>query len=240
MGSTEIRTSKNGKKYRAPAREPRYFVCDAALTSAGNQGRRCRIRVETPGMKCARHDRQSAFAPETNLEADLTSLLQKVGAVGSARRDPREVLLDTVSRAHQMVAVLDFMVREFEGEDLELLGLENEMRVVQVGRVAAAIPTKQALRASHIKSVLDLHGKWVAEAARISKMTISAGIEDRMVRLAEQQSRVIADVIRATLESLPISAETRAQALIEAARRLRGIGAEEPKLIMEGRVEEVA
>lgn len=187
-------------------------------------------------MKCSRHGSQSAFAPSTNLEADLTGLLKKVGATGIAHRDPREVLLDTVTRAHQMVAVLDAMVREFTSEDMELLGYEGDIEVVAVGRVATAIPTSKGLRASHIKAVLDLHGKWIAEAARISKATVSAGVEDRLVRLAEQQSRVIADVIRATLETLPISAEVRASALADAARRLRNMGPLEPKLILEGKV----
>lgn len=236
---TEIRYSKSGKPYRAVIRDPRFFVCGAALTSAGYQGRTCTKRVEKPGMKCARHARQSALAPQTDLEADLTKLLKKVGAPGQPHRDPREVLLDTVTRAHQMVAVLDSLIQGFTKEDMELLGYEGDIEVVAVGRVATAIPTSRALQASHIKAVLDLHGKWVAEAARISKATVSAGIEDRLVRLAEQQSRVVADVIRATIESLPISAEQRAWAMAEAARRLRGIGAEEPKLIMEGRSQEV-
>lgn len=214
-------------------------MCGAALTSAGYQGRTCTRRVEKPGMKCSRHARQSALAPQTDIEADLTKLLKKVGAAGQAHRDPREVLLDTVTRAHQMVAVLDSMIQEFTAEDMELLGYEGDIEVVAVGRVATAIPTPKALKASHIKAVLDLHGKWVAEAARISKATVSAGIEDRLVRLAEQQSRVVADVIRATIESLPISADQRAWAMAEAARRLRGIGAQEPKLVMEGRAEEV-
>lgn len=226
---------------RSRSQDPRLFVCEAALTSAGNRGRRCERHVSSPGEKCSLHQRQSAFSgPPTQLESDLVSLLKKVGASGEARRDPREVLLDTVTRAHQMVAVLDAMVRSFEDGDLELLGREGEMEVVSVGRVAAAVPTDRALRASHVKAVLELHGKWTKEAATISQMTIRAGVEDRLVRLAEQQSRLIADVIRGAVESLPLDSEVRRQLFVEIALRLRKAGAQEPVLVGPGQEVHVA
>jgi hypothetical protein len=59
-------------------------------------------------------------------------------------------------------------------------------------------------------------------------MALDAGIEERLVRLAENQSQVIVDVIRGTLEVLQLTPDQMALAMSEVASRLRAYAPAEP------------
>lgn len=199
-----------------------------------SKGRPCPNRVAAAGGYCPRHVARVLDGPapvgdqQAQILKDVSSLLKQVGSADAADlRDPRQVLLEQVTRSHQMVAVLDAMVRELTEADMRLLGYEDEA-------FSLGVLTRRALKARHVRAVLELHGKWVAEASRISKMTMSAGVEERLVRLAEQQSRLIADVIRGALEALPLSPELRQQAMHEVAYRLRALEAPAPLQVGSG------
>lgn len=59
--------------------------------------------------------------------------------------------------------------------------------------------------------------------ARVCKLTLDAGVDERRVRLAESQGRMIVDVIRATLLDLGIVESDEVDTVVS--RHLRAIGA---------------
>lgn len=59
--------------------------------------------------------------------------------------------------------------------------------------------------------------------ARVCKLTLDAGVDERRVRLAESQGRLIVDVIRATLLDLGIGDSEEVDEVVS--RHLRAIGA---------------
>lgn len=59
--------------------------------------------------------------------------------------------------------------------------------------------------------------------ARVCKMTLDAGVDERRVRLAESQGRMIVDVIRATLSELQVEETEEVHQVVS--RHLRAIGA---------------
>lgn len=59
--------------------------------------------------------------------------------------------------------------------------------------------------------------------ARVCKLTLDAGVDERRVRLAETQGQMIVDVIRATLKDLHVEDSDQVDAVVS--RHLRAIGA---------------
>jgi NADH dehydrogenase FAD-containing subunit len=59
---------------------------------------------------------------------------------------------------------------------------------------------------------VDLLGQWHDRLVRICAEAIRAGIEERRVRIAEQQGALVADVIRKILERLELTPEQAAKA----------------------------
>jgi hypothetical protein len=57
----------------------------------------------------------------------------------------------------------------------------------------------------------------------VTKAAISAGIEERRVRIAEAQGALVASVIRAILGDLDLSDEQQQKAAASVPRRLRAI-----------------
>jgi hypothetical protein len=67
---------------------------------------------------------------------------------------------------------------------------------------------------------------WMEERdrlARVCKLTLDAGVDERRVRLAESQGRMIVDVIRATLADLHVEQTEEVHQVVS--RHLRAIGA---------------
>jgi uncharacterized protein YgfB (UPF0149 family) len=70
---------------------------------------------------------------------------------------------------------------------------------------------------------------WMQERqhlARVSKAALDAGVDERRVQLAESQAETLADVIRAVLDGLGLSAEQRAMAINIVKTRLTAISAQ--------------
>lgn len=215
--------------------EPKPYRCGAMLTSAGRRGRKCGVRVGSPSERCGKHARQDALSPPAQqVDSELRFLIKRLGK--SELSDPRTVLLETVTEAHNMVAVLRQMVQELTDEQLADLGYEGEVRGVGPFQVS----TQRAMRAARAKAVLELHGKWTKQAAEIARMTVQAGVEERLVRLAEQQSRIIADVFRAALEDLGLKPAERQRAQEVIAMHLRRLSAPEPVLVGAGKEDSTA
>jgi len=153
--------------------------------------------------------------------------------------DPRLVLLDSVNSAWRQRQIWEGMLASVPDEDYAQLGQPP---------VPGSIESSRGARIETIQRMLSEATK---VAARTSKLAIDAGIEERLVRLAEEQAALIADTVRAgLLASLAVlvrelhlspAAEAKATeaALSTAAGHLRilasgGNDAERAELIMEG------
>lgn len=97
---------------------------------------------------------------------------------------PLEVLADQVRRASVMATVLGVIVGNLKGNDL----------------VCADI---QGRRYEHPASAM--YRQWSEQAARLAKLGIDAGLEERRVVVAETQGRQIAEVLTASFTALRLA-----------------------------------
>lgn len=139
------------------------------------------------------------------------------------RVDPKSALMDTVRSAWQQRQVLESMLANVPEEDFDLIG-------------TPPIPgSKSSSRGARVEVIMRNLSEATKNAARISKLAIDAGIEERLVRLAEEQSALIADTVRAAviaaIGSLRLSPNAEAaaiqQAVGAAANHLRALAAGE-------------
>lgn len=99
--------------------------------------------------------------------------------------DPRQTLLDTVSSAWRQQQVWEQMLALVPEEDWAFVGM-------------IPVPGSQnSAKGARIEAIQKYLGEATKSAARISKLAIDAGIEERLVRLAEEQSAMIADTVKA-------------------------------------------
>lgn len=141
--------------------------------------------------------------------------------------DPKQVLMDTVASAWRQRQVWESMLMAIPDEDWSHLG-------------EVPIP---GLSSSAIGARIEIITKFLDEttktAARASKLAIDAGIEERLVRLAEEQSALIADTVRAGviagIGSLRLSPQAEAKAieaaLASSATHLRALAAGDGTII---------
>jgi hypothetical protein len=170
--------------------------------------------------------------PETKqfvLTEQARDALKKLGAPLDAGKDPKLTLLSMVSSAHHQAQIWEAMLMSVPDSDWELVG-------------TPPIPGIPATAGGARIEVIQKHlSDATAKAARISDLAIKAGIAERMVRLAEEQSMLIADTVRAATIAaigtlrLPAEAEKAAidAALGAAAYHLRALAAGD-KPILDG------
>lgn len=140
-------------------------------------------------------------------------------------RDPKRILLDAVRSAHDQRLVWEAMLASIPEEDWAMIGTPG---------LPGSIDLSKGVRIEKISQFLQEATK---SAARISKLALDAGIEERLVHLAEEQSALIADTVRAgvlaAIDALlkqgtltPAGAElAKSQALGAAATHLRQLAA---------------
>jgi len=137
------------------------------------------------------------------------------------RFDPKQVLLDTVHSAWRQRQIWEEMLHAIPPEDWSQVGIPP-------------IPgVERTSKGARIEVISKYLGEATKVAARTSKLAIDAGIEERLVKLAEEQSALIADTVRAgviaAIGSLHLSplAEAAAisTALGSAANHLRALAA---------------
>jgi hypothetical protein len=122
--------------------------------------------------------------------------------------DPKRVLLDTVSSAWRQRQVWEAMLAAVPEEDWALVGTPP----------IPGSPTSN--RGTRIETMQRFLLEATKVAARTSKLAIDAGVEERLVRLAEEQSALIADTIRAGIiagiGTLRLSPQAEAAAIEQA------------------------
>jgi hypothetical protein len=118
--------------------------------------------------------------------------LQRLGldmdeSTGRPVVDPKRVLLNTVESAWNQQRVWETMLAAVPKADWEYVG-------------SIPIPgSPSSARGARIEAIQKYLGEATKVAARTSKLALDAGIEERLVHLAEEQSALIADTVRAGL-----------------------------------------
>jgi hypothetical protein len=114
---------------------------------------------------------------------------------------PIEALSNLVAEANGSVAFLRNRVQEL-GDEILVRGPYGEMRP---------------------NVFLELYGQWSERLARFVKLSIDVGLDERRVRIEEQQAEVIAEVFNLMLADLGLADDPRARASL--ARHLRAVAA---------------
>lgn len=131
--------------------------------------------------------------------------------------DPHVALLDEVYRAAGVVAHLDEKVQSLPEQDL-VWGVTE-----LVEKTAGEFPGTDTTYAAE----LNVWVKWWREErthlAKVAKMALDAGVEERRVKLAESQGALLADVIRRILADLDLSPEQQAKVSSVVTRHLRAV-----------------
>lgn len=110
--------------------------------------------------------------------------------------DPASALLEEVHRTAGHVAWLSQKISSLPEADLTW-GVVSETDVT-----ASAFPGADTERAARANVWLELYHKERTHLVRVSKAALDAGISERLVRLAEQQGAMLADVIRRSADGL--------------------------------------
>lgn len=197
------------------APQPRYC---AARTSAGAPCKKAPLFGST---LCKNH--RGATAPQRSHATKRIELrkaavaLQQIGIDADAMVDPRIVLLQAVSVAHQTLNVVTEMIRSLGEDDLNAIGeipLPGEARTARGARAEAFF---------HLLNV------WTDRASKVSRLALQVGLEDRMVHLAEVQAAMMVESVRAAFVDSKIPAELQEPFMQALSARLRLVSS--PRLV---------
>jgi hypothetical protein len=171
-------------------------------------GQPCRKPAMHGQDVCGSHGGQSPQAKNAAAariaEAAASKVLRRFG--GPVDTTPTEALLDAVKWTAGYVAWLRDKVA---GVDETRPADEDEQATVDE-RALTQHSTASGKREASVW--VDLLGQWHDRLVRICSDAIRAGIEERRVRIAEQQGALVADVIRKILSQLDLTAEQAARA----------------------------
>lgn len=186
------------------------------------EGKPCRRAPVRNDVVCVQHGGGTAVAArrqEVNSQiAETVKALKKLG-VEVVQRDPREVLLEQVYNSAAMAQALAGMIRDLEERQLKAIG---DIDYISTDDGVVPVPDPEG---SVAQARLDLYAQWVDRAARVAKMALDAGIEERLVRLAEGQATLIVQTMRNVLTQLDLTPEQLERASKLAANELRLLAA---------------
>lgn len=133
--------------------------------------------------------------------------------------DPRDALLEEVYRTAGVVDWLQRKVRDLQDEEV-VWGVTEE-----VTKDSGEFPGVDTTRAAKVNAWVELYAKERKHLVDVCKAAVAAGLEERRVRLAEQQGALLAGAIRAILGDLDLNPEQQAKAAQVVPFRLREVAA---------------
>jgi hypothetical protein len=131
--------------------------------------------------------------------------------------DPRDALLEEVYRAAGAVDWLHQQVQALQADEV-VWGKAEE-----VEKQAGEFPGVDTTHRAAVNVWVELWQKERAHLVKVAKEAINAGIEERKVRLAEQQGALLAGVIKNILGDLGLSPEQQALVGTVVPRHLRAV-----------------
>lgn len=145
---------------------------------------------------------------------------QAVATFGLSREvDPRDALLEEVYRTAGAVDWLHQKVQALDADDV-IWGKTEE-----VNKGSGEFAGLDVTHAATVNMWVKLYQDERAHLVKVCKDAISCGIEERKVRLAEQQGAMLAGVIKAILGDLDLTPDQQAKVATVVPFRLRSVTA---------------
>lgn len=142
---------------------------------------------------CVKHGARlppARYGAQTRLvKQAIEDSIRRLNLPAQPDEDPREVLLSAVRTAHRQKQVLEAVVSALPVEDFEQLGYQTG--VLGGTNAGARIEIAHRMLAEATKN-----------AARASKLAIDAGLEERLVHLAENQATLMVAALRAAVAAM--------------------------------------
>lgn len=170
---------------------------------------------DTPAVRRAARRRLQ----REQLERKVVELLQDLDLDVDQDASPADVLSSAVGRAADMARMLEVIVGQLAiWNGWETARVDGDPVPVRVEQAAAWFgPDHLSDGAPHVAT--EMLRQWNEQAAKLAKWALDAGLEERRVRVAEEQGRQLADVLRATVAAL----QARALAAVEEVLDARGV-----------------
>lgn len=184
---------------------------------AGVEDPRCGNKP-APGQKVCRFH---GGAPKHSRKAGARRLAEKevlalVATFGLPRDiTPEAALLEEIHRTAGAVAWLEAQIRELDPNDLTWGVTKIKEGGEDRGTTEEAVP--------HV--LLKIYQTERAHLVKVCAEAIRVGIEERQVRLAEQQGALVAEAITAILDDLKLTADQRALVSSIVPKHLRALAA---------------
>lgn len=168
--------------------------------------------TDHPGVgKCKFH---MGSTPAVRTSAYIEIARRAVVTYGLSREiDPRDALLEEVWRTAGAVDWLSKKVAELKDEEVVWGVTEVKQSTGKDGN--------SVTESAELNVWVQLYQKERRHLVEVSRIAISAGIEERRVRIAEQQGQLLADAIRQILDDLRLSPEQLAKVPQIVPQRLR-------------------
>ncbi len=131
--------------------------------------------------------------------------------------DPRDALLEEVYRAAGAVDWLQQQVQALTPDQV-VWGKAEE-----VDKTAGEFPGIDTTHKAAVNVWVELLNRERKHLVDVCKAAVAAGLEERRVRLAEQQGAMLAGAIKAILNDLDLSAEQQAMVSTVVPRHLRAV-----------------
>lgn len=183
------------KKIPMDHERPAHAKCGARRKNGDRCKQAAGWGTDHPGTgRCKLH---GGSTPAHTTAARYEQALAAVATYGLPRDiDPAAALLEEVHRTAGHVAWLASKIRELDDDDLTW-GITQETEK----NAAMFVGTDRKSQAK--PSVwLELYHRERRHLVRVTKAALDAGISERLVRLAERQGTMLADVIRRSAEGL--------------------------------------
>lgn len=202
---------------------PRANLTDEQRCTATSKtsGERCRLERMAGQRVCWRHGGKSpralAAARRRLAVEEVRREAARLG--GSLEVDPLDVLLQSVREAWANVAVLRDALQDLEVTVAEDGAIALPSRDVEWDRGGAHVPAR-------VHVLVAMYGEERDRAARYSKLCLDAGVDERRVRVAEQQAQVLGQAIGRALDDgeVALTAPQRQALRAALARELRALG----------------
>ncbi len=184
--------------------------------TAKRTGERCRSYAYAGAKTCLRHGVNPTVRKKADRKIQEAHLMKAVATYGlPIDIDPAEALLQEVRRTAGHVAWLAEKVQTLDPDALVWATTRT------VDKQAPQYPGSDKTEAATINAWADLYTRERRHLAEVCTAALRAGVDERRVRLAEQQAALIADVIKRILGDLDLTPEQAAKVKDVVPRHLR-------------------